>query len=554
MMKGNQGTRGWFYIHPFLWAAQPIFFLYTRAIHEIRLIEVLVPLGVTLIGAVVFWALAYLALRRDLLKSACVTSLFVILFFSFGRVVNLADRFFGDTGLWRNLSRMQLPTRTASLQAAVLAVFGILLLAALVRLFLKKALSPWVTPLLARAAAVLLLLSMGQIAAALISAPRRAAPPQTAASDASLPPGNSPDVYIVAVDGYARDDVLREFYGFDNAPFLGALKELGFSIASKSSANYAWTFLSLASALNMTHLMDLAEKAGPRSRDQKRAQEMVRDNAVLAFMKSWGYRTVHLASAWAGTRSNPNADETVGGRRHIMDDDFTRTLADSSLLTLFNSRLVKDMAQFYLEQFKNLESMSAKPGPKMVFAHFLLPHPPYLFDRNGRILLDGSFIDYLLFRKAQWYKTDAYAEQVAFLNDRLLSVFRSIIRSSRVPPVIILISDHGPLVAHRDTEAGKRARLANLTAAYLPGAPAGILPEDVRLVNVFPIILNHYFGAGLELQAATRFFSSYSRPFSLESVGPDADFVGSGTSENGAGRTRPPSLEQPGLEPRRKRR
>lgn len=541
MNKGDERTRGWFHIHPLLWAAQPIFFLWARGVHEISFVEVLVPLGAALLGAGIAWTLAWLALRRDMLKSACVTSLFLILFFSFGRVVNLADGFFAATGLWPNLNRMQLPTRTVALQAVVLGAFVLLLLATLVRLFVRKTLSPRVTPLLARAAALLLLISLGQVAVALVSAPRRSAPPQTAAGDALQPPGNSPDVYIVVVDGYPRSDVLREYYGFDNSPFQSALEELGFSIASKSSANYAWTFLSLASTLNMSQLSELVEKAGLRSRSQKMAQEMVRDNAVLAFLKSRGYKTVHIASAWAGTRSNRSADENIGGGRHIMDDDFTRALADSSLLAIFNSRLVRDMALFYLEQFENLERMGAKPGPKVVFAHFLLPHHPYIFDRNGGVVHSGSFIDTLVFRKAQWRKSDAFTEQLTFLNDKLLSVFRSILRSSRVPPVIVLFSDHGPFVSDRDLEAMKRARLANLTAAYLPGAPAGTLPGDIRLVNLFPLILNHYFGAGLGIQAETRFFSYYTHPYSLEPVGPDPDIgiappPGSGTAE-----ARPPT-------------
>jgi len=65
--------------------------------------------------------------------------------------------------------------------------------------------------------------------------------------------------------------------------------------------------------------------------------------------------------------------------------------------------------------------------------------------------------------------------------------------------VIVLFSDHGPLVAAPEDETWKQVRLTNLTAAHLPGAPAGLLPEDVSLVNVLPLVLNHYFGAGFEL-------------------------------------------------------
>jgi hypothetical protein len=241
----------------------------------------------------------------------------------------------------------------------------------------------------------------------------------------------------------------------------------------------------------------------------------------VAFLKGRGYRTIHLASAWAGTRVNPYADEVRADRAHIMDDDFTRALVDSSFLELFNDRLLRDMAMFYLEQFDRLEDTAPEPGPKMVFSHFLLPHPPYIFERDGAVVQNGSFADILLYRKAQWRRTDAYIEQLRFLNTRLLESLRTILRSSAVPPIIVLFSDHGPLVVSGDAEALKRARLDNLTAVFLPGAPAGLLPDDVRLINVFPIVLNHYFRAGLTLRPAVRFYSTYSRPYAFEPIGPE---------------------------------
>ncbi len=89
---------GWFDLHPFLWAVQPVLFLYARAYEEVSVVKVLAPLGVTIAGAALMWALAYLALGRNLRKSALFSSVLLLLFFSFGRVVDLTGSFFEGHG------------------------------------------------------------------------------------------------------------------------------------------------------------------------------------------------------------------------------------------------------------------------------------------------------------------------------------------------------------------------------------------------------------------------------------------------------------------------
>jgi hypothetical protein len=53
--------------------------------------------------------------------------------------------------------------------------------------------------------------------------------------------GYNPDIYYIIVDGYARADVLREYYEFDNSEFLNGLEKRGFTVNDSSRANYYWT-------------------------------------------------------------------------------------------------------------------------------------------------------------------------------------------------------------------------------------------------------------------------------------------------------------------------
>ena len=61
-------------------------------------------------------------------------------------------------------------------------------------------------------------------------------------------------------------------------------------------------------------------------------------------------------------------------------------------------------------------------------------------------------------------------------------------------------------------------RLSNLTAMYLPGAPAGFLPADETPVNHLRRVFNLYFDAKLPVLPDRYFVSSYLQPYELQEV------------------------------------
>jgi hypothetical protein len=84
-----------------------------------------------------------------------------------------------------------------------------------------------------------------------------------------------------------------------------------------------------------------------------------------------------------------------------------------------------------------------------------------------------------------------YADQVAFVNGRLLEAI-DVMRNARPEPVIILMSDHGSRVF------GVEEKLLNFFAAATPGH-RGIFPEDATPVNVFVRLGNAYLGTDLPI-------------------------------------------------------
>ena len=66
---------------------------------------------------------------------------------------------------------------------------------------------------------------------------------------------DTPNIFHIIVDGYARDDVMLRLLGYDNGGCLDALDARGFYVARQSYANYPSTFLSLASTVAMDYVV-----------------------------------------------------------------------------------------------------------------------------------------------------------------------------------------------------------------------------------------------------------------------------------------------------------
>ena len=200
------------------------------------------------------------------------------------------------------------------------------------------------------------------------------------------PTFRTPNIYYIVLDGYARQDVLARRYRFDNEPFLRCLEADGFQVLRKSSPNYSHTVLSLASSLNMDYLQSFNLPLEGES-DLKLIKPLLSRNLVLKELRKFGYRFVTLESGYELTE--------------LKDAD--RYLRTSSRLTEFEMGLLQttplgrnpdsaSLSQWkthhrrVLGSFRALEELAADPGPRFIFAHIVCPHPPFVFDSEGRFL------------------------------------------------------------------------------------------------------------------------------------------------------------------------
>tara|TARA_B100000745_G_scaffold245314_1_gene167448 strand:- start:109 stop:951 length:843 start_codon:yes stop_codon:yes gene_type:complete len=263
----------------------------------------------------------------------------------------------------------------------------------------------------------------------------------------------------------------------------------------------------------MKHLDYLTELVGD-SRDQTRPYEMADNNRVMNFLKSQGYAIASFDSGWGMTRDIKAAELQLCGDNQLFNSNFLIMLVKASALNpvyvkIFESSHI-ELKLCVFDELPKVQNRSDKPI--FVFAHMMLPHPPFIFDADGGIRSVDN-LDLSLEIKDN-NNRDAHLEQLKFVNKKMTQVVDQLLNSEN-PPVIIITSDHGTAflfdgnLAKWDSPTNEmiKERMNNIMFVYLPSNKTDIFYEDMTLVNVFPVLFNYYFETDFEILDDKIFFS-----------------------------------------------
>lgn len=322
-------------------------------------------------------------------------------------------------------------------------------------------------------------------------------PPTAKAASVPSALGIEPDIYYIVVDGYARGDVLREVYGFDNGPFLDWLAGHGFYVADEALANYTRTHLSLASSLNMTYIDELAPNLTPDAADE--LNRLFDDPSAIKALIQLGYEYAHFDTIWWGTSDAPLADRRYGtGQSSEFEAVYLQTTLPGRFLPL------PTWQEFQMQTLSHLPEVADNAASTVAFAHVLFPHPPFVFDERGNVLKRDAELG------GSWVDQSGYIRQLRFVNHWLKSTIADILSRSDRQPIIILQSDHGS-----SSTAGARAgpalhrweRTAILSAYLVPQEMRENLYPTVTPVNSFRLLLRDVFGSPMPLLPDRSWFS-----------------------------------------------
>jgi hypothetical protein len=288
------------------------------------------------------------------------------------------------------------------------------------------------------------------------------------------------DIYFIVLDSYTSSNSLKEFWGYDNASFINYLKKRGFFVGENSVSPYTWTGQSIASALNMSYI-DNNIKTVPGGVRSYVTYQMIDKNRVTTFLKQRGYKLVNLSLFdFSNTQRYYTYPEIMSG-----DSSFSVGLYNKTLLGFIKQKwIIPDFSNINLSiinMVKKAATSHEDNQPKFVYAHLMMPHWPYQFDRNGNITTGEKL-------RGQWNNKDKYLDQLIYTNYLITDVVDTILSNYSTKPIIIIQGDHGfRLLEGKDKDKESHTILN----AYL-------LPDGGN-EKLYHFVFNQYFGMHYQL-------------------------------------------------------
>lgn len=324
-------------------------------------------------------------------------------------------------------------------------------------------------------------------------------------SAASATPDTSlPDIYYIVFDEFSGFKPMREYWKYHEIDqFEQYLRDKGFFLINNSYSESETTLYELASRLNFEKL--------PCCDHYETYFEGIADSEVARYLKSKGYTTVafeELRSSfptdhpfqadylYENDPNDPAVSDTFLDEYGILVVDKTMLSAFPDLYkTIITNQWLKNhrnMIYFTIGKMGNLEDV---PAPRFVYVHLLLPHVPFMFDKDGNVI-EQQYRNNWNYYLGNYIFTLDVAKQI-------VSNIQSTADPHR-PPVIILQSDHGArnqvIVDNQDTllqNFPDEFKRSILFAIYMPNHSLDEIPQDFKPINTFPLILNKVFEENL---------------------------------------------------------
>ncbi len=313
-----------------------------------------------------------------------------------------------------------------------------------------------------------------------------------------------PSVFFLLFDMYPSDTVLKKHLRYDNAEINNFLKQKGFYVAGNAHSLYNETYYSLSSTLSLQPLPFTADSKLEDYKKKLLALKNIQHAIVPAVFENSGYvfrnySVFDLQGKKSPLQFNLNyhldnilTASTFFSRVYDgFEPDFFLASHNIDLgffKTPWSKNVKKDLV--YLDTTVNrlLDSFPGIKQPSFNYFHFMMPHPPLIYDSSGN---ENTVKDMYAYRDFE-RSNENFTSCIVYTNRQIEKIVNKIFEKAGRNTIIIIQGDHG----YREFPGlfPDVVRYGTFNAVYLPSANYTGFSDSGSVLQTFRQVLQTQFG------------------------------------------------------------
>ena len=192
------------------------------------------------------------------------------------------------------------------------------------------------------------------------------------------------DVLVVVVDSYPMLTVAEDWFGHNPSPLVRSLLKAGFEVENVAWSHNTYTGLAVPSILQLEQVADASPKGAWGNR--RTSYDITGGNNFVArSLQNAGFSHTHIESGWDGGACK-QADMCL--RATWLDEATWNLLRPSALGSLLESRYGSMEVPNTIRAVDHITGLAVFGDGRhdFVYAHLMLPHPPYVVDESCQVL------------------------------------------------------------------------------------------------------------------------------------------------------------------------
>ena len=312
-----------------------------------------------------------------------------------------------------------------------------------------------------------------------------------------------PSIFFLLLDMYPSDTVLKQYFSFDNVALSTFLKEQHFFVTGNARSLYIETYYSLASTMGLHPLPYFNDSAVDGYKKKLIALKNIQHTSLPVIFQKSGYTFRNFSVFDLQEQPSPlqfnlnyHIDNALTAATFFnrfydtFEPDFflaNRGIDVGFIKTSWSDNVKTDLS-FLSTKFNLL--MDSFPGlkqPSFSYFHFMMPHPPVVYDSSGHLNSGRDMYTYNGFEKTN----QNFVSFVKYANGELEKMVKKIFKKVGKNVIIIIQGDHG--YREYSDRFPDAVRYGVLNAVYLPGKNYTGLNDSITVVNTFKQVLKNQF-------------------------------------------------------------